>query len=346
MNCITIFFYTFIISFAFPTLLWANVLGACANCHVMHASQSGSDLSQERDSLLNSDCIGCHTGTNTGTFDGSITNMPFVHTTGTTLAGGNFKEAETNERFGHNPQGVTADALYTAPPGWNSGFTDNGQVGTSWGGANVLTCAGVYGCHGTHDTIGVRGSHHNNSTGARSAPGTVGTSFRFLYRVEGYEDSDYEYDTGADDHNVYSGESRSDGTTEAESSADDDGDGTTISNFCAECHGNFHSGVNSSNGISDNTDNFFADPWIRHPVDISMPLTSEYTYSYNYTTPVASTDISNSSVNVNSSGDRIVMCLSCHRAHASPNYASMRFNYRGAGSTWVNGCANCHTEKG
>ncbi len=333
-----------------PDLSQASVTGACANCHVMHASQvaSGLGISTPRDGLLKDTCLACHTGTNTGG------TTPYIYTSGTEeLAAGNFKYSDVNdERNGHNPLelGSTDSVLTGNPPGWiNTGFAANGQVGGSspaW--SSNLSCSGTYGCHGKHIANGIFGAHHNHpTTGALTTADTVGNSYRFLYGIRGYEDSDYEYQGNGTDgqHNVYLGVARSGN----ESSADSPTNTHTMSYLCAECHGIFHSGINNNKGVSDNGDTFFSDPWIRHPVDISMPIGTSgnayYYTAYNITTPVASTDVSNSAVDMTSASDRIVMCLSCHRAHASPNYASLRWDYQGAAGSWVNGCANCHTDK-
>ena len=321
-----------------PGTLLASVTGQCANCHVMHASQAGT-VTTPHDSLLNDTCLGCHTGINNGV------STPYVYTTGAEeLAGGNFKYADiVNERNGHNPVELNngVDAILSTPPGWKSGFSANGQVGggsPNWG-TNNLSCSGIYGCHGKHIDNGISGAHHNHpTTGAMTSAGTVGDSYRFLYGIKGYEDSDYEYQANGTNgqHNVYYGAARS---------ADTATNTATMSYFCAECHGMFHSGA-STEGVADAT---FTSPWIRHPVDITMPIgTSGKAYyypSYNITTPLASTDVTTSTVDMAVPNDRIVMCLSCHRAHASPYYAAMRWDYRGSGSSWVNGCAYCHTDK-
>jgi len=197
-----------------PQTASAAISAACSSCHVMHASQTGT-ASTPRDYLLNNTCLGCHTGTNT---DGT-SHAPYVYTAGKTdlsaaLAGGNFKFADDNDRFGHNPSELSggADATLTGnPPGWKAtGFAANGQVGggsPDWS-SNSLSCSGTYGCHGTHDSTGVTGAHHNNGTGSRTSVATVGNSYRFLYGIKGFEDDDYEFET-ATDHNVYLGEARS-----------------------------------------------------------------------------------------------------------------------------------------
>ncbi|HFQ80017.1 MAG TPA: hypothetical protein ENK33_01435 [Desulfobacterales bacterium] len=338
------FFLLIVVILTVPDNLWASVSGECANCHVMHASKQAV-TSTPRATLLNNTCLGCHTGTNDGT-----NSTPFVYTTGTEeLAGGNFRYAVNNERYGHNPIELgAADSLLTGnPPGWKAGFNANGQVGggsPNWS-ANNLSCAGTYGCHGRHNSDGIFGSHHNHpTTGAMTTADTVGNSYRFLYGIKGYEDSDYEYQASSANgqHNVYFGTARSG----AEASADTPVNTHTMSYLCAECHGIFHSG-SGNEGISNTSDTFFSDPWIRHPVDISMPTTGEYASytSYNLSAPLASDDVSDNTVDMSLPGDRIVMCLSCHRAHASPYYAGLRWNYRGTSGTWVNGCAICHSDK-
>lgn len=316
-----------------PATTQASFTVVCATCHVMHASQAGVDLTP-RAALLNDSCLGCHTGANNG-----LNYIPYVSTVGATtlansLAGGNFKFAGDNAHFGHNPVGVGGAAI-VSPPGWNdSGFAANGQVGTTPTWTSQLTCDGTWGCHGTHDQSGVFGSHHHNSGGQLNNPTTVATSYRLLNQIKGYEDDDWQFETAVDT-NIYYGVARGTDTTT---------DTSTLSYLCAECHGLFHSGVGAE-GVADA---LFASPWIRHPVDISMPLTGEFAgyNAYRADAPVASDTVpATSTINVGGAGGRIVMCLSCHQAHATPNYAILRWDYRGAGSTWTNGCSYCHTEK-
>jgi hypothetical protein len=319
----------------------ASFTVVCSFCHVMHASQAGLE-STPRAWLLNNSCLGCHTGTNIGPIPGGLT-IPYVLTVGATtlanaLAGGNFKFSGDNAHYGHNPLELGVAAV-VSPPGWkDSGFAANGQVGDTPTWTSQLTCDGTWGCHGTHNAGGVFGSHHHNSGGQLTTPPlpTVGKSYRLLYQIQGYEDDDWQFET-AIDKNIYYG---------VERGADSATDTTTMSYFCAECHGIFHSGA-AKEGVVDGT---FASPWIRHPVDISMPLTADSEYAaynaYRTDAPVASSTVpATSTINVAASSGRIVMCLSCHQAHATPYYAIMRWDYRGSGSTWTNGCSYCHTVK-
>lgn len=331
-----------------PGTMRASFSVPCASCHVMHASQVGI-ASTPRGGLLNNSCLGCHSGTNNGS------GTPYVLTTGKTdltaaLAGGNFLFSSQNSHYGHNPLELGVAAV-ESPPGWkSSGFEANGQVGSAATWTSQLTCDGVWGCHGTHDSTGVFGSHHHNTTGQLNSAATVATSFRLLYKIKGYEDSDWQFTASATDHNVYFGKDRAGD----EASADVATGGTdTISYFCAECHGIYHSGPGSDEGIADAGGTFFASPWIRHPVDIVMPKAGdadagEYAAYASYRTdaPLASNTVPAASSNsVAADGERIVMCLSCHQAHATPYYGILRWDYRGTAGSWTNGCGYCHTSK-
>lgn len=348
----------------------ASTAAVCANCHVMHASQTVGAVHSTNaplDYLLTSSCIACHTGTN-GT-DGSAPTVPFVNSnvliTDLTkaLAGGDFYFANlgttASNRKGHNPKELTngIDEELASPPGWvAAGFAANGQVGTIANGvaATQLSCAGVYGCHGTHDATGVTGAHHSNSTGDLGTANTTGNSFRFLYGIKGYEAVDYEYSaaTANGSHNVYWGEARSGN----EATADAVSDTATMSYFCAECHGIFHSGSGSNDGIADAGDVFFTSPWIRHPVDVDMPTTggTEYAaYAYVTDVPVATENALSAvgALDTSLAGNRVVMCLSCHRAHASPWDAALRWDPSlvssgvAAAPDSLVGCFACHSFK-
>ena len=63
--------------------------------------------------------------------------------------------------------------------------------------------------------------------------------------------------------------------------------------------------------------------------------------------PVGNTQGAVLSKVLQSNGDAIVLCISCHRAHATPYDDILRWNYR----EWPgindnqNGCLACHTTK-
>lgn len=358
----------------------ATVTGLCSNCHTMHNSQDGTTVAFDASGnpsatpnsklLIHASCLGCHTGQN-----GDGKNIPYVLTTsgvhyggataddgtgtgGTsnTLAGGNFYWVETDDAVGHNVDGLSndVDGTLATPPGFSSSFSANGAVDSSWA-AGELTCAGTNGCHGEHHDgsnpitdpfVAVAGGHHGDDSTIDGS--TVTKSYRFLYGIIGFEDSDWEYQPTANEHNQYHGDARS-------STGSPPSDTSTISYLCAECHGNFHAGSgNLATGTS------AVSPWLRHPIDfdLSDASGSEYasygggTNAYQVITPVASdlgTSVDNTSTTIDlttvlsgSGTDAIVTCVSCHRAHGTPHYKMMRWDYAGSTGSY---CSNCHTTK-
>jgi len=331
----------------------AKVIGPCVNCHTMHNSQAGVsvvDAGGPIPCLLNSDCIGCHTGIN----DGNNTT-PYVYhemeptygTTGTeadTLAGGNFYWVGMNDRKGHNVAEIDNldSPLGNTPPGSVDGVSLVGEQ---------LTCAGINGCHGDRTVDSpykaMSGGHHNNDMTVWKNGTTLTLSYRFLDGVKGLEDPDYEYHPTDQHHNKYYGEDRTAETDSAEG---------TVSSLCRQCHGDFHSG---SGEIASGT--FGAGVWLRHPTDFDMAgatTSSEYSgynggtgtgNQYSVVSPVATDDTTNTlntTVTISSqAGDAIVMCLSCHRAHGTPNDAILRWDYKGWPAGGYNGCVICHTTK-
>ncbi len=354
---------TILMVLSLGVFLNAKVTGPCSDCHTMHNSQNGADVVSggPYKALTKNDCIGCHTGTNDGT-----NNIPYVldssaptynfDGTKNTLAGGNFYWVKNgNDAAGHNVVGIaSADSnIGQTPPGFNSTYTANGAVGTTWS-SNQLTCAGTYGCHGTHDKAddfaAISGAHHADDSVIDGT--TVGKSFRFLYGIKGTEDSDWEYTASSSDHNgYYASDYQKTGTINTYS----------INYLCAECHGNFHK--NSEIDSSANA----GSPWLRHPTDYDMnnvktkddygnypnaTLFSSVSATGDYfpDVPVGNTDGSVKSTVLQASGDAIVLCISCHRAHGSPYADLLRWDYSSceAGATNQNancGCFACHTTK-
>jgi hypothetical protein len=122
----------------------------------------------------------------------------------------------------------------------------------------------------------------------------------------------------------------------------------SVSGFCITCHGKFHSVGAASTGGDNGTGGAF----LRHPSDYVIKESGEYAaYDvYSVTAPVARPDlavIADTAAVVG--GTDMVMCLSCHQAHATPNDGMLRFDYSaivaGGGATGQ-GCLACHTTKG
>ncbi|WP_456387047.1 cytochrome c3 family protein [Desulfolithobacter sp.] len=357
--------------FLISTPVSAKIQGNCGDCHTMHNSQGGSPMTFDantspNNNLLRGTCLGCHAqGGSTAVVNLGTDRMPQVmHTGGIDLAGGNFayisglKGSGASDRKGHNIGPLTGtDAVLYAPPGGIVlyGHDDGINVNTS-----NLTCAGVNGCHGYRYASkgnGIGGSHHNNVDGQLANPTEPADSYRFLMGVKGFESGDWEETVSAASHNEYFGLTApvALGCSNASSCHTSDGAGVappdgTMSQFCATCHGNFHTVANNaSDGIGTDT----MSPFIRHPTDLSLPATGEYAqYTvYDPGSPVARTGaVPASSSGTVTPGSDAVMCLSCHVAHAS-NYSSMlRWDYSqmvagGGQAATTAGCFACHTTK-
>lgn len=342
------------ISFALILVLYcsiaqAKVTGHCSNCHTMHNSQDGGVFAVDdkpSQALLRQDCVGCHTGDNSPL--GSVTSgegyTPFVHsfgdavygnhgTDGTTLAGGTFDYIEQFPATGHNVAGIdTSGGPGVIPPGYDSNIAAEAGIG-DWS-TQQVTCAGTYGCHGNHNTENqfnaVRGGHHQGVNGGAIEPETDSSpaaGYRMLVGIAGYEDPTWEYQPTSSKHNQYKGTITADQTD-------------TISYLCAQCHGQFHSSDTVGTGS----------PWLRHPTDYAMKSTGEYANyggnninDYQPATPLASSNINTVVSKITFFNDSIVTCLSCHRAHGSPYYKAMRWDYAGSNTGGL--CANCHTSK-
>lgn len=372
----------FIIPCVLAVLLLANAgralaqhghSGMCADCHSMHNSQDGLPLRYDGGLtplplMLRADCVSCHTGLNTPANFAAIssakesravsmqsissgtpaprvmTEIPPVYTWGDSsgidggvLAGGSFYWATINEAFGHNvtsiPGMLPDSRLGTTPPG--------GTTLTS-----PLQCAGLNGCHGDPSVspvplLSLDKAHHNNAQGVVDGA-TVGSSYRFLLGVQGEEDRDWEWTVSAMDHNNYTGQVRAVETTPPSSA--------TMSGNCAKCHGDFHNSATGKSGAGEGGSSGFASPWVRHPNDYDMALTGDYAGYASYSTkaPVARTPgtMGMKSKAAAGANQRIIMCLTCHRAHGSPYYAMLRWNYRGwPGPDGQDGCQICHTSK-
>ncbi len=341
--------------FAFP--LEARVAGNCSNCHTMHNSQGGKSVAKDfdgssfsltdtpKEKLLIYSCLGCHSATDGTTSQDSATLAPIVFNTVLPsyegLAGGNFywvEGLEGNDTNGHNI--LSPDDVLTKAPG----DTGNSNCGTESCHKNLDKVVSIVGepqldgrqgCEKCH----LNPKHHANDGHAYPDGGLVTTAdqgwYRFLsghntgegHGVAGYEDGDWQKSVSSNDHNEYLGNQFSGFSGFVL--------GHTTTAYCTGCHGIFH------------TNQGTASPWLRHPSDAILPISGEYASytTYDPLVPVARPNLDEPSSTV-TPGTDMVMCLSCHRSHASPYFKMMRWDYKSSNlSDALSGCNVCHTSK-
>ncbi len=355
-------------------VIWSSsalgaINGVCSDCHTMHNSQGNAPMNFDdsptpNENLTRGDCLGCHAqgGAVPTVVQGTSSIPQVLHTGATDLAGGNFgyitgaKGGGAADNKGHNIAALTgADSVLYAPPG---GIGDIGHSSGSNVNTDNLTCAGTNGCHGGRypegsGPEGITGAHHRNVDGQLDVADEVATSYRFLLGVQGNESDDWQENATAASHNEYFGLSApvqlGCGIQSCHGSGGIQPPDGTMSQFCATCHGNFHT---LATGVSDGVGTVATSPFVRHPTDLALPAAGEYAaYTvYDLQSPVARTTVPASSSSGVTPGSDAVMCLSCHMSHAS-NYSSMlRWDYdtmiAGTGSIPTDaGCFACHTTK-
>lgn len=312
----------------------AVATGPCVNCHTMHDSQNGADVGTTgpQPYLTLFSCYACHTS-------GGAANAPKIDGTAdatgrgagaNSTAGGDVNAGGADKDTRHDI--VPGDTHVMAPPGYTTGAL-------TWG-TNLVSCEGVYGCHGKHGTspnLGVHGMHHGTSTAYRwlyAQPGNAGADGT---AVNGLESTTYEAGGATQaNHNVY------------------DSDGSdSISAFCGNCHGLFHDSANTN----------ASSPFKRHPSDEEALISNIVAASFTPTnaqineTPFAfttaqiaagmlTTDVTTGTAYTTANGK--ASCMSCHRAHGTAQKDILRFNYSlmdAGNATNNNGCETCHVNQ-
>ncbi|MFH1217109.1 MAG: hypothetical protein V1706_11475 [Pseudomonadota bacterium] len=357
------------------------ISGPCSNCHTMHNSQDGAvvdlDGGGPNHFLTVASCTGCHamgSGSKIETLGAS--QVPQVRHTDATgdLAGGNFaymlgtKGSGASDAKGHNVIDFSnEDDLLYGPPGGivlvghNTGFTVNDTN---------LTCAGANGCHGYRaSTSGIKalqGAHHGNVDGKCDVADTPANSYRFLFSVRGLENQNVTgkwQNVSAGNHNEYFGQTLpkklgcgASGGMSCHLVGSVGPPNHTMSEFCATCHGNFHTlTVVNASGTSTGIGTGIK-PFIRHPTDIALPNSGEYVdyngdNSFSVESPIARAGAVPDAVSGTvdpASGTDVVMCLSCHGVHATNYNDILRWDYStmiAAGGANGSGCFVCHTTK-
>lgn len=344
--------------------LEAKVTGNCSNCHTMHNSQNGVFVATDRGSygtppytnLLKDTCVGCHMATDGTTWKDLFTGAPIVYNTfppnygassgggpNQGLAGGNFYWVATaggnDPTKGHNVWGISgqdpnlADAPGAQSIHWGCATpTCHQTLATNPASTTLPPNDNRHknGCEGCHLYV----SHHNNN-GCYRYLCSHGYPNDVSYGMRGAEDPNWENNPTSTTHNTY--------IAAVGKNLPLNFQGGNISSFCAVCHWTFHTlDTNPNNGIGTSS------PWFRHPTDVVIPNSGEYSayVTYDPIVPVGRPEGNFPDPSQVRPGTDMVICMSCHRAHGSPYFKMMRWDYKSTTlSTALSGCNVCHTSK-
>jgi hypothetical protein len=336
-------------------------VGSCEGCHSMHVAPSGTSRGP---ALLNggdpsSTCLACHAGTTSGGYLVMTTNVapgipPTQYTPGgdfgwllktyTWLAGSAGLQSSQGEHHGHSivaaDYGLFSDATRTTAPG-----------GTYP--SDKLTCIS---CHDPHGRYRRRSDGSVSTTGAPiTASGSYGGT-QLAAPASGTAVGTYRLLAGSGYAPKSAGPvvpfsvlppvalsptlfNKSERTSEVRVAY-----GTGMSEWCGNCHGSIHTTGQT------NTDSTFVHPYgstarlvvggessIYNQYVSSGVFTGSQPSSYSSLVPyeegtqdlaTLSSHVSSDGTSVSgpSSGFESVMCLSCHRAHASGWDGGLRWN--------------------
>ena len=279
-----------------------------------------------------------------------------------TMDGGflaNFTCAGSAGCHGTRNQALSADVNANIVTDTNTGITSDGPDFYE----NAVRRSGIPAISGAHHNSFDGAKDAGNATAAKVHDGAyVASGYRFIPGLKSYGNETNRWQNNSStDHNEYYGntapiELTSCGNCHQNGSSSSTAshlylDGylkvpnESVSGFCVTCHGEFHSTGNGANGSST--------AFLRHPSDYVLPDRGEYAdyTTYNITAPVARNAVATSISDQVNAGSDLVMCMSCHMAHASQYDAMLRFNYdqQQAGNATAGldtGCLACHTSKG
>jgi len=304
----------------------------CNGCHSMHNGSGNSNFGVAGPALTNgsdasSTCLNCHNGSgryHVASADGSNTNeggdFSWVKDNGYTYVVRGTTITDDYSNHGHSivaaDYGFAADANLTAAPG----------------GSFLAANLGCTSCHDPHGqaqggvTAGAPPISVSGSYGAVPVTGTIAGNYRILYDSAKVGFSE---DAPIARANSYDGASTQ--------------YGSGMSGWCANCHGAFYSQSASSH---------------MHPTDKAVQSTyNSYVATGNYGGTVATAydplvpierGVTTSSADLpdptdaatagrGAEGAAQVMCLSCHRAHASAFANALRWDQTEAfiAETWI-----------
>jgi hypothetical protein len=277
-------------------------VAACNTCHTMHNSEDGTLVDADspsgnqyllRDETPSDVCLSCHGGFISDTFGSDPLNPP------PEVGSGNFVfllEDNLNDGAGVAINGDAAGHNINAP---SRGVGADGTLVTGPGGSFPSSALGCTSCHDPHGN----------------------QNFRLLYGAGPVQDGLHTFTHPAfeaDGLSVYHGQERNDRHTAYKSG---------VSRWCGNCHGDFHHNMTQYVHPSGHV--------LTGPISTNYDLyngtddTSGGSHATAYLAAVPFEDPANTrNSTAGPAPSSRVMCLSCHRAHASsaPDAGRRHFN--------------------
>lgn len=306
----------------------------CDGCHSMHAGSGNGYFVSQGPSLTNgadpsSTCLNCHDGNaryHVNSTDGSNTNeggdFHWIQNNNYTYDVRGTPTAVDRNNFGHNivasDYGLTADAVLTAAPGGTFPAADLG----------CTSCHDPHGeVSGATGPISVSGSYGDDPAALEA--GSIAGNYRLL------GDSGYSLTTGGGTVNF------SNDAPIARASGSDGASvqyGEGMSGWCANCHGGFYfaaTGPALAAGMHPTevgskaayatyvaSGSTSGDPLVGY--DPLVPIERGGVLAGSWDLPDPDPAGLDPAASVGTGGQ--VMCLTCHRAHASPFANALRWD--------------------
>ena len=104
-----------------------------------------------------------------------------------------------------------------------------------------------------------------------------------------------------------------------------------MSKWCGRCHGDYHGRTSGQEGTQS--------PWLRHPQEQTISTSTHVDFTYWLGPQTNRVVVQSPTDDLVPSADDQVFCLSCHKAHGSPNRAALVF---ADGSRQSSTCDQCH----
>ncbi len=282
---------------------------------------------------------------------------------GTIGAGGDFSTVLADSGSGvYLPQGVDAGTDGTASLGYGHSINNANAITPpgATGGASFTTfsCTNCHDPHGVSATDAGINLYRNlkSGLGDNTTSWTADIAASYIGGVASTAAGSVNIGTAQTIWPVFK-DAANQNTYFTGAAADDN-----MSKFCAQCHGLWHEDITGTNGAGGGSTD-----WSRHPVDLALDdggAANQLSVNgativdwANYNVIAAGTKLpamqSNAVASVyyaDTAADK-VFCLSCHFAHAGPNYDALRWAYQSSVGTGTQigislgstvGCQQCH----